>query len=93
MNTSVNDTLRTAMAGAKSLVTGIDQASVVEITERMEALDALLQGTMTFLSPLTKETDARLEYLDATFQEIKNALIDIRVLVRALDWAERFPRE
>lgn len=91
-NTSVNDILRSAMASAKNLVTGIDQAStVLEITERTEALDALLQGTMTSLSPLTKETDARLESFDATFQEIKKALIDIRVLVRALGWAERFP--
>jgi hypothetical protein len=79
------------MASAKSLVTGIDQASVLEITERIETLETLLQGTMASLSPLTKETDARLESFDATFQEIKKALIDIRVLVRALGWAERFP--
>jgi len=64
------------------LVKDIDKADVSGITERMEGLEALL-----------KLMDPRLEALRATFEDIKKHMSDIRALVRALDWAERFPRE
>ena len=70
------------LAKARVLVKDIDKADVSGITERLEGIETLL-----------KEMDPRLEALRATFEDIKKHMSDIRALVRALDWAERFPRE
>jgi hypothetical protein len=71
-----------SLAKAIVLVKDIDKADVSGITERMEGLEALL-----------KVMDPRLEALRTTFEDIKKHMSDIRALVRALEWAERFPRE
>jgi hypothetical protein len=70
------------LAKAIVLVKDIDKADVSGITERMEGIEALL-----------KEMDPRLEALRATFEDMKKRMSDMRALVRALEWAERFPRE
>jgi len=64
------------------LVKDVDKADVSGITERMEGIEALL-----------KVMDPRLDPLRAIFEDIKKHMTDIRALVRALEWAERFPRE
>jgi hypothetical protein len=70
------------LAKALVLVKDIDKADVSGITERIEGIETLL-----------KEMGARLDPLRAIFEDMKKRMSDMRALVRALDWAERFPRE